>query len=76
MSSLVLEETGRDLQFQGDVSLMIFPSLGMELGAMSFANAPTFGESPMVRIGAPPCTELAAAFTRLTGAPPAPDRCP
>jgi AsmA protein len=52
MSSLVLEETGRELQFQGDVSLMIFPSLGMELGAMSFANAPSFGESPMVRIGA------------------------
>ncbi len=52
MSSLVLEETGRELQFQGDVSLMIFPSLGMKLGAMSFANAPTFGESPMVRIGA------------------------
>ena len=52
MSSLVLEETGRELQFQGDVSLMIFPSLGMELGAMSFANAPTFGESPMIRIGA------------------------
>jgi AsmA protein len=52
LSSLVLEETGRELQFQGDVSLMIFPSLGMELGAMSFANAPTFGESPMVRIGA------------------------
>jgi len=52
MSRLVLEETGRELQFQGDVSLMIFPSLGMELGAMSFANAPTFGASPMVRIGA------------------------
>ena len=51
LSSLVLEETGRELQFQGDVSLMIFPSLGMKLGAMSFANAPTFGESPMVRIG-------------------------
>ena len=52
MSSLVLEETGRELQFHGDVSLMIFPSLGMKLGAMSFANAPSFGESPMVRIGA------------------------
>jgi AsmA protein len=51
MSSLVLEQTGRELQFQGDVSLMIFPSLGMKLGAMSFANAPTFGELPMVRIG-------------------------
>ena len=52
MSSLVLEQTGRELQFQGDVSLMIFPSLGMKLGAMSLANAPTFGESPMLRIGA------------------------
>ena len=50
MSSLVLEQTGRELQFQGDVSLTIFPSLGMKLGAMSFANAPGFGELPMVRI--------------------------
>jgi len=31
---------------------------------------------PMVRLGAPPCTELAAAFTQLTGAPLASDRCP
>jgi hypothetical protein len=31
---------------------------------------------PMVRLGDPPCTELAAAFTRLTGAPLASDRCP
>ena len=31
---------------------------------------------PMVRIGAPPCTELAAAFTLITGAPPVSDRCP
>ena len=52
VSSLVLEQTGRELQFQGDVSLMVFPSLGMQLGAMSFANAPGFGESPMLRIGA------------------------
>jgi len=52
MSALVLEESGRELQFQGDVSLMIFPSLGMKLGAMSFANAPGFGELPMVSIGA------------------------
>ena len=52
MSSLVLEQTGRELEFQGDVSLMIFPSLGMKLGAMSLANAPSFGESPMLRIGA------------------------
>jgi AsmA protein len=52
MSSLVLEQTGRELQFQGDVSLTIYPALGMKLGAMSFANAPAFGELPMVSIGA------------------------
>ncbi|HUV22298.1 MAG TPA: AsmA family protein [Gammaproteobacteria bacterium] len=52
MSSLVLEQTGRELRFQGDVSLTLYPALGMQLGAMSFANAPAFGELPMVRIGA------------------------
>jgi AsmA protein len=51
MSSLVLEHTGRELQFQGDVSLTIYPALGMKLGGLSFANAAGFGVSPMVRIG-------------------------
>ena len=51
MSSLVLEHTGRELQFQGDVSLTIYPSLGMKLGGLSFANAAGFGASPMVQIG-------------------------
>ncbi len=51
MSDLVLEETGRELQFQGDVSLTFYPALGMKLGAMRFANAAGFGELPMVRIG-------------------------
>jgi AsmA protein len=52
MSSLVLEHTGRELQFQGDVSLTIYPALGMKLGGLSFANAAGFGASPMVRISA------------------------
>ena len=30
---------------------------------------------PMVRIGAPPCSQLAAAFTLLTEVPPDSDRC-
>ena len=51
MSSLVAEHTGRELQFEGDVSLTIYPALGMKLGGMSFANAAGFGASPMVRIG-------------------------
>lgn len=51
LSDVVLEQTGRDLQFQGDVSLTIFPSIGMKLGGVSFANGPGFGELPMIRIG-------------------------
>jgi hypothetical protein len=30
---------------------------------------------PMVRIGAPACSELAAAYMVLTGVPPPADRC-
>ena len=51
MSSLVLERTGRELRFQGDVGLTIYPALGMKLGGLSFANAAGFGASPMVQIG-------------------------
>jgi len=51
LSSLVQEQTGRELKFQGDVSLTFYPALGMKLGAMSFANAAGFGELPMLRIG-------------------------
>jgi len=52
LSSLVQKQTGRELQFQGDVSLTFYPALGMKLGAMRFANAAGFGELPMLRIGA------------------------
>ena len=51
LSDLVQEHSGRELQFQGDVSLTIYPALGMKLGAMRFANATGFGESPMLSIG-------------------------
>ncbi len=50
LSQLVQERTGRDLQFHGDVSLTIFPALGMKLGAMSFSNAEGFGAKPMVKV--------------------------
>jgi len=50
LSGLVREQTGRELRFEGDVSLTFFPALGMKLGAMTFANAPGFGELPMLRI--------------------------
>jgi len=50
ISKLVHEQTGRELQFQGDIGLTLYPALGMELGAMTFSNAAGFGELPMVRV--------------------------
>jgi len=50
LQNLVLEHTGRDLQFYGDVGLTVYPSLGMNLGALSFSNAKGFGEQPMIKV--------------------------
>ena len=50
LSDLVREQTGRELEFYGDVSLTIYPALGMKLGGMSFSNAPGFGAQAMVKV--------------------------
>ena len=50
LSDLVREQTGRDLQFYGDVSLTFYPALGMKLGALSLSNAEGFGNEPMVKV--------------------------
>ncbi len=50
LQDLVREQTGRDLQFFGDVGLTIYPVLGMKLGALSFSNAKGFGAQPMVKV--------------------------
>ena len=50
LTELVREQTGRELQFHGDVDLTVFPALGMKLGAMSFSNAEGFGALPMIKV--------------------------
>ncbi len=50
LSELVREQTGRDLQFHGDVDLTFFPALGMRLGALSLSNAQGFGAQPMIKV--------------------------
>jgi len=50
LSDLVRAETGRDLQFHGDVELTIYPALGMKLGALSLSNAEGFGAKPMIKV--------------------------
>ena len=50
LSDLVRQQTGRELQFFGDVGLTVYPALGMKLGAMSFSNAPGFGDQSMIKV--------------------------
>ncbi len=50
LQDLVRQQTGRDLQFFGDVGLTVYPALGMKLGALSFSNASGFGAQPMIKV--------------------------
>jgi uncharacterized protein involved in outer membrane biogenesis len=66
LSELVREHTGRELRFQGDIGLTIYPELGMKLGAMRFANAAGFGELPMIRVGEASISVNVASLFRLS----------
>jgi AsmA protein len=50
LADLVRQKTGRGLEFEGDVGLTFYPALGMKLGALRFANAPGFGDRPMLAV--------------------------
>jgi len=43
------DSIGRELIIEGDISLDIFPSIAIEIGSTSLANAPGFGDEPMAR---------------------------
>lgn len=53
---LVAEEvhkaTGRELIFEGDLELSVFPWIAVRTGPVVFGNAPGFGQEPMVRLQA------------------------
>lgn len=46
----VRQLTGRTLSVDGDLSLSVFPWLGMEIGSLGLSNAEGFGESPFARV--------------------------
>ncbi len=46
VSTLVKAKTGRDLVFEGDVSLAFFPRLGVRTGPVRLSNPPGFGDKP------------------------------
>ncbi|MFW5836560.1 MAG: AsmA family protein [Desulfovibrionaceae bacterium] len=46
IASAVRDKTGRTLAFEGDLSLSLFPWIGLETGGLSLSNAPGFGDEP------------------------------
>ncbi|WP_461211241.1 AsmA family protein [Desulfocurvus sp. DL9XJH121] len=50
LTELVREQTGRELAFKGEVSLSVFPWLGVEMGPVSLSNAPGFGDAPFAEV--------------------------
>ncbi|MDI6796255.1 MAG: AsmA family protein [Desulfatibacillaceae bacterium] len=50
ISAAVLDATGRKLSIDGDLSLSLFPRLGVELPALALENAPGFNKAPMFAI--------------------------
>jgi len=50
ISQAVKKATGRELVFEGDIGLNLFPWLGLEVGPVALGNAPGFEPKEMVRI--------------------------
>ncbi|MGD8341716.1 MAG: AsmA family protein, partial [Gammaproteobacteria bacterium] len=49
ITTAVDDATGRSLTLEGDLSLNLFPRLGIGLGAAEFSNAEGFGDAPFAR---------------------------
>jgi AsmA protein len=47
----VEEQTGRSFEIEGEISLSLFPWLGLEVGRMRLGNPPGFGDAPFLEIG-------------------------
>ena len=50
ISDLVKEKTGRDLVIQGDITLSLFPWIGIDLGAVEISNAKNFTKRPFAKM--------------------------
>lgn len=49
ITEAVKKATGRELAFQGDMKVSVFPWIGAQVGGASLSNAPGFGDKPMVQ---------------------------
>lgn len=48
IASRVKEQTGRDVEFRGDLALTYYPWLGIEVNGLVLSNAPGFGPEPFL----------------------------
>lgn len=62
LSEETQQSTGRDLSFNGDISLTVFPQLGMSLGEMELSGPPGFDDQPMLRVEK---TQIGVGFLSL-----------
>jgi AsmA protein len=51
ITAAVQRATGRQLTLDGDLSLVVFPTIRIAVGGASLSNAQGFGNEPMARIG-------------------------
>ena len=52
IAAAVKEQTGRDLEIEGDIALSVFPWLGLDIGPTRLSNAEGFKEPYMARMDA------------------------
>ena len=50
IAAAVEEETGRSFEIEGEISLSVFPWLGLEVGRTRLGNPPGFGDAPFAEI--------------------------
>ncbi len=50
ISDAVRDKTGRELVFDGDLELSVFPWIGVKTGGISLSNAPGFSEKNMFKL--------------------------
>jgi AsmA protein len=48
IAAMVKESTGRDLQLPGDIKLLVFPRVALEVGPARLTNLPGFGDEPFL----------------------------
>ncbi|MEE8482501.1 MAG: AsmA family protein, partial [Acidiferrobacterales bacterium] len=50
IAQAVKQRTGRVLDFKGDITLSVFPWIGLELGETRLSNARGFGNKPFAKV--------------------------